>query len=101
MAGFMNIVAAIGSILLAICSIPLAVDAVVDRPSTLSINSVFLHTWTLGEVLTTSYCIYQGYYILLINYGINLTALAVVYYQRARALKEYQDAVVYGHDHEG
>ena len=78
----MEIFAILGSVLLAICSLPLAWDALQDSQSAKEISGPFLHTWMLGEVFTVIYVIHQGYWILLINYAVNLLGLAVVYWRR-------------------
>lgn len=78
----MDIIAVIGSVLLAVCSIPLAAEAVHTPSTARSINGYFLHTWMLGEVLTSVYVIHQGYWVLLINYAVNLIGLTIVYVVR-------------------
>lgn len=78
----MEVVALLGSILLAICSLPLAWEAIRYPQTAQSISGPFLHTWMLGEVLTAVYVVHQGYWVLLINYAVNLLGLAVVYYYR-------------------
>lgn len=64
-----------GSILLAICALPLAVEAIANK--SISINARFLLIWTLGELFTMVYV--WGDWILMINYGVNIILLIPVW----------------------
>ena len=70
----------IGSILLAVCGLPLAWEALWEK--SIDINMRFLYTWTLGELLTLVYV--WGDWILMLNYGFNLLCLIPVWYYRKR-----------------
>jgi len=78
----MKVIALLGSILLAVCSVPLAIEAVVEPRTAREMNPYFLHMWAAGEILTSIYIANQGYWILLLNYGVNLIGLAIVYTMR-------------------
>lgn len=64
-----------GSVLLALCAVPLVWEALIKR--SIRMNSAFLTIWTLGELFTFIYV--YGDWILMLNYGANLLLLAVVW----------------------
>jgi uncharacterized protein with PQ loop repeat len=71
----------LGSILLAICALPLAWRSFKDGHSK-GVDGIFLTIWALGEVFTLSYVLYKGDLPLILNYGLNLVFIgAVVYYK--------------------
>ena len=73
-----DIIGVIGSILLAICSLPLAYQAYV-LGYVREMNMPLLILWTLGEVFSTVYIISIGDYILLLNYATNIVGLSIVW----------------------
>lgn len=73
-----EIIGLAGSILLAICALPLAWQAIAEKQ--IEINLGFLLCWTLGEVFTMMYV--WGDWILMLNYGVNLALLAPVWWYR-------------------
>ena len=76
----MEILAIIGSILLAACGAPLALDAIKHKRS--DIPSLFLIMWGLGEVFTAIYVIYKGENALTLNYISNIIFIVPVAYYR-------------------
>lgn len=67
-------VAYIGSLLLSLCAIPLAVDAIKGRH--IKMNPYFFYSWFFGEVLLAT-----AYYhdtALMINYSVNIICLLIV-----------------------
>lgn len=66
----------VGSLLLAMCALPLAWEALSKKYIT--INSTFLLIWTLGEIFTFVYI--YGDWILMLNYGINIVLLVPVWW---------------------
>lgn len=67
-----------GSILLAICALPLAIESIANKR--IDINLGFLLCWTLGEIFTFIYIF--GDWILMLNYGINIFLLIPVWRYR-------------------
>ena len=67
----------IGSVLLALCAIPLAWQSYKQKHSR-GISSLFLAMWFAGELLTTLYILPKKDYPLLFNYGLNIVCLVVV-----------------------
>ena len=76
----MNNLALIGSVLLALCGLPIAIDAIRNKHS--DINLAFYLMWFFGEVFTVIYVLYIQDYYLLINYGFNVLFLLIVGYYR-------------------
>jgi len=75
----------IGSTLLAICAIPLAIQAI--RNKHIDINSTFLYSWMVGEIASFIYI--YGDIILMFNYGVNIICLipVVVYSYKPNSKK--------------
>lgn len=72
----MIFIAYIGNILLAICGLPMAVEAV--RKGYNTTNLLFLLLWLSGEVLTLIYVISLGDIPLLLNYIPNIVFLLII-----------------------
>lgn len=72
----------VGNILLALCGVPLAIEAY--RKKKIYVNPLFLLMWTAGELLTAFYVIQLRDYPLMFNYIVNVLALSIVwrYYDR-------------------
>jgi uncharacterized protein with PQ loop repeat len=68
----------IGSILLALCAFPQAIQSYMDGHSK-GINLWFLLMWTFGEIFTIIYVIPLMSIPLFINYGANLMFLTVIW----------------------
>ena len=64
----------LGSILLAICAIPLAIDAIKGRDT--KINPWFYWSWFVGEILLA--LSYYNEPALLVNYSVNIICLVIV-----------------------
>jgi uncharacterized protein with PQ loop repeat len=73
----MEIVGWIGSVLLALCGLPLAWQSFRDKHSH-GISNAFLVMWLVGELLTFSYVLPKKDYPLLFNYGLNIVCLVIV-----------------------
>ena len=73
----MEIVGWIGSILLALCAVPLAWESYRQKHSN-GISNLFLTMWLVGELLTAAYVLPKKDYPLLFNYGLNIACLIVV-----------------------
>lgn len=73
----MDIVGWLGSILLAVCAVPLAWQSFRQKHSN-GISNIFLAMWLAGEVLTFIYILPKQDFPLIVNYGLNLVCLAVV-----------------------
>jgi uncharacterized protein with PQ loop repeat len=73
----MEIIGWIGSILLALCAIPLAWDSFKNKHSN-GISNTFLAMWLVGELLTAAYVLPKKDYPLLFNYVLNISCLVVV-----------------------
>lgn len=77
----LNAIGWFGSIMFAICGIPLAYQCYKDGHSK-GLSNAFLTMWFLGEVATIIYVIPKKDVPLLFNYSINLTCLLVVIYYK-------------------
>jgi len=73
----MEIIGWIGSILLALCAVPLAWESYKQKHSK-GISNLFLTMWLVGELLTAAYVLPKQDYPLLFNYGLNIACLVVV-----------------------
>jgi uncharacterized protein with PQ loop repeat len=67
----------IGSVLLALCAIPLAWQCYKQKHAD-GISNMFLAMWLAGEILTAAYVLPKKDYPLLFNYGLNIVCLLVV-----------------------
>jgi uncharacterized protein with PQ loop repeat len=72
----MEIISWIGSILLALCGLPIAVEAIRKRKS--DINLGFLTMWLFGEIFTLVYVVYKQESALTFNYLSNIIFIAIV-----------------------
>jgi len=75
----------VGSFLFSICAIPQAIDCYKKKNSD-GLDSLFLLTWLLGEVL----CLIYGYFVdlplpVIVNYVVNLSCLLVICYYKVRS----------------
>jgi hypothetical protein len=70
-------IAWLGSILLAICAIPLAIQALKTRKD--ESNFWFLVTWTLGELLLLGVVVARQDWALALNYSVNSVCLGIVW----------------------
>ena len=73
----------LGSILLAICALPLAYRSFKDGHSD-GVDGLFLLIWGLGEIFTLSYVLYKGDLPLILNYGLNLVFIGTVVYYKLK-----------------
>lgn len=73
----MDIIGWIGSVLLALCAIPLAWQSYKQKHSN-GISNLFLGMWLAGELLTTAYVLPKKDWPLLFNYALNISCLVVV-----------------------
>ena len=81
----MELIGWTGSILLAICGLPLGIDAYKNKNAD-HVPTMFLHMWYSGEILALIYVIYQQDWPLVFNYLINALILTFVYYYKYRSL---------------
>jgi hypothetical protein len=72
----------IGSILLAVCGLPIAYEAWKKKES--NVNALFLFTWLLGEICTWIYVVHKEEWYLTINYSFNILFIAIVLYYKYR-----------------
>lgn len=80
----MDLIALAGSLLLALCAIPAAIEAYRDKKCYYSWP--FLWMWTVGEILSCIYLVSIQDWILLINYTANIACcLVLLYYNKRRA----------------
>ncbi len=76
----MEVISYAGSILLAICALPMAWQCYRDGHSR-GINGLALTAWFLGEILTLIYVLYlqdKALRALMLNYGLNFIFLCVI-----------------------
>ena len=76
----MEIISWIGSILLAICGLPLAYDAYKTKTS--NISTIFLVLWGLGELFTLIYVIAKEENALTFNYFSNIVFIGIIVYYK-------------------
>lgn len=76
----------IGSVLLAICGLPIAYEAWKKKES--NVNALFLATWLLGELFTWIYVVYRKEWYLTINYSFNIIFIAIVLYYKFKGDKK-------------
>ena len=76
----MNNFSLIGSILLAICGLPIAYEAWKSKSS--DVNLPFLLIWLSGEIFTWVYVIYKEEWYLTINYSFNILFIGIVLYYK-------------------
>jgi len=71
-----EVVGWLGSLMLATCALPLAIEAYKNKR--IALNRAFFHLWLWGEVLVCAYLLHQGPSPLLINYTVNIICLLIV-----------------------
>lgn len=69
----------LGAIFLALCGLPMAWRSFKDGHSH-GVDGLFLIFWTLGEILTLTYVLYNWDVPLILNYGVNLIFIGIVVY---------------------
>jgi uncharacterized protein with PQ loop repeat len=75
-----EIVGWLGGVAFAVSSLP-AAFSVYKRGNTEGMDSLFLHLWAWGEILTLSYVLIKApEWPLLFNYGVNLIGLSVIFW---------------------
>jgi len=85
----MEVFAWIGSILLAVCSVPQAYQSYREGHSR-GISMAMIYMWASGEVFTLIYTVYIQEWALAINYGMNLLVLCVIIYYRIFPRREFE-----------
>lgn len=79
----MNLIGWIGSILLALCGLPIAFEAFKNKKS--DINWMFLLMWGMGEIFTLIYVSSKSDVLpLMFNYGLNILFLSIVLFYKLR-----------------
>lgn len=73
----LEIIGWIGSILLALCGLPQAIQSIRDGHSR-GLNWGFLAAWTSGELLTVVYVFPKQDIPLLFNYALNISFLLIM-----------------------
>jgi uncharacterized protein with PQ loop repeat len=79
----MDIIGYIGSIMLAICGLPQAIESYKTKSSE-GLTWGFLALWFFGEILTFVYVLPKMDLPLLINYSANLLFLSVIIYYKIK-----------------
>ena len=79
----------LGSLMLASCALPLAIEAL--KYKRIALNRAFFHLWFWGEVLVCTYVAYQGPSPLLVNYAVNILCLLVVWRYRENVQSSRSD----------
>lgn len=82
----MDTIAFLGNFLLALCGLPLAIDAI--RTKDPKVPTSFLVVWGLGEILTLIYVLYLMDIYLIMNYMTNLTFIGIVVYYKIRRYRD-------------
>lgn len=72
-----EIVGWLGSVFLALCGLPQAIQCWRDGHAN-GISSSFLALWTSGEILAAAYVIHLGNAPLIVNYLINIISCLVI-----------------------
>lgn len=73
----MEFLAWVGSILLAICGVPMAWRAIREGHAH-GVAGGFLWLWYIGELMLTVYTAYLNEWALVFNYSINVIAVTVI-----------------------
>jgi uncharacterized protein with PQ loop repeat len=82
----MDIIGYIGSIMLAICGLPQAIESFKTKSSE-GLTWGFLGLWFFGEILTFIYVLPKMDLPLLINYSANIIFLAIIIYYKINPKK--------------
>ena len=72
----MELLGWVSTILLSVCGVPLAVEALKEGRT--EANKLFLILWGLGEGLGLIYCLYLGSSPLVVNYSFNMALILIV-----------------------
>ena len=75
----MEIIGYIGSIMLAICGLPQAIESFKTKSSE-GLTWGFLGLWFFGEIFTFVYVLPKMDFPLLINYSVNIIFLGIILY---------------------
>jgi uncharacterized protein with PQ loop repeat len=73
----------VGQLLLAICAIPQTFKTIRTKKAE-DISFLFLTFWYVGEILSFIYIIPLAKLPLILNYGLNITCLTIIFYYKAR-----------------
>jgi uncharacterized protein with PQ loop repeat len=73
----MELIGWIGSVMLALCAVPQAVQSYRQKHSH-GISSLMIILWFVGEVFTTIYILPKDDYPLLLNYAVNILCIGVI-----------------------
>ena len=79
----MEIIGWIGGIMLALCTVPQAIQSYRQKHS-LGISKLFLGMWLAGELLTATYVFPKHNYPLLFNYAVNVVCLVIIGWYKYR-----------------
>jgi uncharacterized protein with PQ loop repeat len=79
----MEIIGWIGSMMLALCAVPQAIQSFRQKHSR-GISSWMIGLWFAGEVLTAAYVLPKQDYPLLLNYAVNIGCLVVIGWYKYR-----------------
>lgn len=71
----------LGSVFLAVCSIPLVIDSILKGYNELPWLMLWL--WQLGEIFVFVYVIYHKRIPLTLNYGLNIIGISILMYYRS------------------
>ena len=72
-----DVLGTIGSLMLAVCSVPAAYAAWKDKKCTY--NKYFLLLWFWGEAALLAYVLLTKHWLLLPNYLVNLVAIGIIW----------------------
>ena len=78
----MEIISWIGSLLLAMCGLPLAIDVIKTKQC--NISNSFLAMWGIGELLVAVYTMYKNENALAFNYVSNIVFISVLLYYKVK-----------------
>lgn len=78
----MEIISWIGSLLLAMCGLPLAIEAIKTKQC--NISNSFLAMWGLGELFVVIYTVYKNESALTFNYISNIVFISILLYYKVK-----------------
>jgi uncharacterized protein with PQ loop repeat len=79
-----RIIGLIGSILLALCGLPQAIQSIRTKSSD-GISTLFLAMWGVGEVFILAYILLTTLdLILILNYSFNIVLVAIIAFYKVR-----------------
>ena len=78
-----EIIGYVGNILLAVCALPTAIEAYINKKT--SVPWSLLAPWSVGEVLVLIYVTSLMDYALMLNYGLNFIFLSTIIYFKIRS----------------